>query len=242
MRIPHIFTEHPLTLQQPVTLTKAKSHHLSQVLRLKPGHPITIFNQQQQAFAGIIQSLSKNEVTILPEKTLDLASESPLKLTLAQGLCQSNKMDWIVQKATELGVFDIIPIISEHTTIKLSPERLQKKLAHWQAIAISAAEQSKRLHVPNIHNPSHLSKWLTMDGQKIVLSPQANTSMPKLHLQTTQNIHLLIGPEGGLSQTDTTLCQQQNAHLVRLGPRVLRTETAAIIGIGLCQAYWGDLS
>ena len=154
-------------------------------------------------------------------------------------------MDWIVQKATELGVSKIIPVISEHTEVRIPPNKSDKKLAHWQSIAIAAAEQAKRQSVPRILTPLPLpdlieNRAIDPNAPLFVLSPDQGITLSSLALTPTA-CQCLIGPEGGFSDKEMAMFAQSSAHMVKMGPRVLRTETAALTAIGLCQGIWGDL-
>jgi len=242
MRIPHIFHHDQIFPEKPIHLSREKSHHLIQVLRLPQGNPVTLFNNKQQAFHGIIDAINKHQVTVMPSTPYQHNTESQLQITLVQSLCRGEKMDWIVQKTTELGINTIAPISSERSEVKIPAERRQKKINHWQTIAIAAAEQCKRHSIPTISPIQSINEWLDQAPTTtlITLDPQAGKSLSSLS-PPQSTITLLIGPEGGFSDKELQQTQKHQATNASLGPRILRSETAAIIATGLCQALWGDL-
>jgi len=166
-------------------------------------------------------------------------TESPLRIHLGQGLSRGERMDWAIQKATELGVSEITPIVSERCEVRLKDERTDKRLAHWRQIAISACEQCGRSTLPVIHPPLLLAEWVkqTAAELKLVLHPVAEplTSHPK-----PGTLAFLIGPEGGLSDNEVAQAAQAGYLPARLGPRVLRTETAPVVALAVAQQLWGD--
>ncbi len=243
MRIPHIYCNTSIELGLSFTLDWAKSHHLINVLRLQSEHPVTLFCNNGAAYQGYIAQIKRDQVSVLATKKLDLHQESPLSITLCQSLCKGEKMDWVVQKATELGVTKIIPIITERCDMRIPHQKIAKKLAHWQSIAISAAEQSRRQALPHINAPLSLTDLLEYhkeSGPLLVMTLTGGSSLTSIEPRPSQ-CQILIGPEGGLSEAEYQLLTETQANLVQLGPRILRTETAAITTISLCQMIWGDL-
>jgi len=165
--------------------------------------------------------------------------ESPLRIHLGQGLSRGERMDWAIQKATELGVSEITPIVSERCEVRLKDERAEKRQAHWQQIAISACEQCGRSVVPVIHAPMALADWIkkTEADLKLVLHPVAE---PLTSHDKPGTLAFLIGPEGGLNDAEVDQAQDAGFHAARLGPRVLRTETAPVVALSVAQQLWGD--
>ncbi|HQX64341.1 MAG TPA: 16S rRNA (uracil(1498)-N(3))-methyltransferase, partial [Dokdonella sp.] len=214
------------------------------VLRLERGHPIVLFNGDGHEFRGEISQLGKRAVSVRVLEMLDSANrESPLQLTLAQGVARGEKMDLIVQKATELGVSRIIPLITERTEVKLDAERAGRRLAHWQAVIAAACEQSGRVRLPTLAAPQRLATWASALGEesglRLALDPAGEVS-PRA-LPAFASAVLVVGPEGGLSDQDLNILDQADFRGLRLGPRILRTETAGLAAITALQAIHGDL-
>ena len=242
MRVPRIYTAQPLKTNTLVHLDKDASRYLGSVLRMSKGQSVVLFNGQGGEFQGELVNLTKNQATVsvIQSKTED--RESPLKVHLVIGISRGERMDWVIQKATELGVTEITPVFTERTEVKLSGPRLEKKQHHWQQIAISACEQSHRNIVPIVHGCSALSSLLevNLEGFKIVLHHRTDT---KLHAmdKPNQRVILLVGPEGGLSDNEIKLAESKDYNPLMLGPRVLRTETAPLAAISIMQSLWGDM-
>lgn len=243
MTLGRIFQSSSLSVATILRLDERASHYVAHVLRGKSGDKLTLFNGNNQEYAAIIQKLDKKgvEVEILSSMLRDV--ESPLKLHLAQGIARGEKMDFIIQKAVELGVTTLTPLITERCNVKMLGTREEKRLAHWRAIAISACEQSGRNTVPNIHSPIDLKVWMATNKNKLgfVLSPHVKGRLAQIDLNKNSLITLLIGPEGGLSTTEVTLAMQSGLLPLNLGPRILRTETATIAAITMLQSYYGDM-
>ncbi len=244
MRIPRICVLEPLEVGAEILLPAQAGEHLARVLRLEQGHPIILFNGDGREFRAEISQLTKRTVSArVLEMGMAEDRESLLKLTLAQGVARGEKMDLILQKATELGISRIVPLITERTEVKLDAERTARRLAHWQAVVASACEQSGRLRLPTIEMPIRLGAWAAAlsasDGLRLALNPHGSVS-PRT-LPVFESAVLVVGPEGGLSQHDLTALDQANFLGLRLGPRILRTETAGLAGITALQAIHGDL-
>ena len=243
MRIPRICVFDPLEVGAEILLPPQAGEHLVRVLRLERGHPIVLFNGDGREFRAEISQLSKRAVSA---RVLEIAAlqdrESPLQLTLAQGVARGDKMDLILQKATELGISRIVPLITERTEVKLDAERTARRLAHWQAVIASACEQSGRLRLPVIETPLRLGPWASAlaasDGLRLTLDPNG-TAAPRT-LPTFTSAVLAVGPEGGLSDRDLKVLDQAHFIGLRLGPRILRTETAGLAAITALQAIHGD--
>lgn len=240
MRIPRVYTPHILTSGQLIELDEASSHHLSKVLRMLPGRELVVFNGEGGEYSASITQINKKTVSVALENFSAENRESPLKLELAIGISRGERMDWILQKATEMGVTRIAPLFAERTEVKLAGERLMKKMMHWKQIIISAAEQSQRNILPELTDPLNLDVWLQSAEAdfKFVLHHRDNKGLPAQN--TAQSVALLIGPEGGLSASEIESALGKNFSPLTLGPRVLRTETAPIAAISLVQYRWGD--
>ena len=244
MRIPRVYVPQPLQPGSEVALPVQAGEHLVRVLRLERGHPLRLFNGDGNEYGGEIASLAKRAVTARVLTLQDVPSlESPLRLTLVQGIARGEKMDWILQKATELGVARIVPVVTERTEVRLDAERAERRLAHWQAVLGSACEQCGRNRLPQLDEPLRLAEFATQPAVagelRLVLDPQAGRCVQTLP-QASQ-MTLVVGPEGGLSDADLGLLAQAGFRGVRLGPRILRTETAGIAALAVLQALQGDL-
>ena len=246
MRIPRIFSVEPLAGKTEVQLDEAASRHLVKVLRLGPGRPLILFDGAGGEYeAELIEGGKKARVKI--GAFADEDRESPLAITLAIGISRGDRFDWVIQKATELGVAQIQPLFTERCEVKLSGDRLQKKLGQWQQIAISACEQCARNRVPEILPPLKFPQLLEQtkerDALKLVLHHRTDATLAELEAQSgrPQAALLLVGPEGGLSADEIDLALKQGFHPLRLGPRVLRTETAPVAALSVLQFQWGDI-
>ena len=242
MRIPRLYTQQPLHADSLITLDKDAARYLSSVLRMTSGQMLNLFNGDGGEYVAEVVSLSKNQVTVSIKESLPNDRESLLKIHLVIGISRGERMDWVIQKATELGVHTITPIFTERTEVKLAGSRLEKRLVHWQQVSISACEQCLRNVVPTINSAVSLQQCLgTHDGGlKIVLHHR--TERPLTELQNTNNhVTILVGPEGGLSDDEITLAESNGYNAVKLGPRVLRTETAPLAAISILQSLWGDM-
>jgi len=241
--MPRFFCPPPLPQNGSFDLPPDAAHHAVRVLRLHQGDPVQIFDGAGGERHGVIAEISGKRVVISGITAIDIDRESPLKVLLAQALTSSEKMDWVIQKATELGVTDIQPLDTERSVARLSAERTAKRLEHWQQVAISACEQSGRNTLPQIHAPLDIMVWLQQMREspvtKLILLPQGAVS---LHTQAKPqgNVALLIGAEGGFTQAESDAAQHCGFIPIRMGARVLRTETAAIAGLAALQTLWGD--
>ena len=241
MRIPRIFTPQVLTTQSTIELDDAAANHVSRVLRMGPSRKLFLFNGKEQChFEGEIISAQRKNVSIKVLTQIDTELESPLHIHLGQAISKGDRMDFTIQKSVELGINEITPLWTKHVDVKLNSERLEKKLNQWRQIAIAACEQSGRDKVPVIHAPQELAAWLKgVDSQeRWVLDPRG---LKQDSNQTTvSSACLLIGPEGGLSEQEIKHASESGFKAKLIGPRVLRTETAALTAISLLQSQWGD--
>jgi len=241
MRIPRIFTAQTLSDQSIIELDDAAANHVSRVLRMGPGRKLFLFNGQQQChFEGEIISAQRKSVSIKLVSSISTDIESPLHIHLGQAISKGDRMEFTIQKSVELGVNEITPLWTKNVDVKLNPERLEKKLHQWQQIAIAACEQSGRDIVPTIHAPQELESWLSEVNaqEKWVLDPRGLKQ--ESNQLTVNTACLLIGPEGGLSEGEVHLACDFKFKAKLIGPRVLRTETAALTAISLLQSQWGD--
>jgi len=243
MRLNRIYTPGPLASGNDIALASAAANHVARVLRMRVGDAISIFDGNGGEYRSEIARVTGNEVVVSVGEHVHGTSESPLRITITQGIPRSERMDWALQKATELGVAVIAPVIAARSVVRLDESQGAKKLEHWRSIVIGACEQCGRNRIPQVLQPTSLRNHLAThpkEGLRLVLSPTAPGSLAGLTSMPTK-VELLIGPEGGLD--DDELIQAQNAGFVpvRLGPRVLRTETAAVTALSVLQAMWGDL-
>ena len=243
MRTIRIHVDLPLTIGAEHALPVQAGEHVTRVLRQVVGDRLNLFNGDGCDYTANIISAGKREVMVRIESSLPLSNESPLKLTLAQGVARGEKMDFIVQKATELGVTCIVPLLTERSEVKLDANRAEKRLAHWRAVAASACEQCGRATLPQIYPALPLTAWLTdldQDGAlRLALLPEARHSARELKFGGADGL-LVVGPEGGLGERDITALGTAGFAGLRLGPRILRTETAGLAALAALQALHGD--
>jgi 16S rRNA (uracil1498-N3)-methyltransferase len=244
MRVPRIHVAQPLPPGRVIELPPQAGEHIARVLRLEPGHPLRLFNGDGREYAAELVSIAKRSVTAHVLALADAPDrESALRITLAQGIARGDKMDFILQKATELGVARIVPLITERTEVKLDAERATRRFAHWSAVIVSACEQCGRNRLPSLGEPVKLIDWAArLDesaGLRLTLDPHGELRIADLHAVTRAT--LAIGPEGGLSDDDRSALAQSGFRGLRLGPRILRTETAGLAALAALQAIHGDL-
>ncbi len=238
-----IFCEGPLASGAEVLLPPAGAYHVARVLRMREGAALAIFDGGGQEFRAEIARVDGDNVTVRLDEPMAGAAESPLRITLLQGVSRSERMDWTLQKATELGVAAIAPVLTSRSVVRLDEKQAQKKQGHWRGIVICACEQCGRSKIPHVAAPIALRDHLASskrEGLRLVLSPSAPGSLAGL-ASLPNKVELLIGPEGGLDDDELLAAQKSGFMPVRLGPRVLRTETAAVVALTVLQALWGDL-
>ena len=238
MRLSRFFIDAPLSLGQH-ELPEAQAHYIGRVLRHAVGDAVQLFDGSGQEYLGELIEVGKKAVRVELREQLAGQAESPLRIHLGQGLSRGERMDWAIQKATELGVSEITPIVSERCEVRLKDERADKRLAHWRQVAISACEQCGRSVLPVIHAPVTLAEWQAhvQAELKLVLHPVA---APLESHARPHSLAFLIGPEGGLSEAEVAQAKAAGFHAARLGPRVLRTETAPVVALAVAQQLWGD--
>ena len=238
MRLSRFFIDAPLSLGQH-QLPEAQAHYIGRVLRHAAGDAVQLFDGSGQEFLGELIEVGKKTVRVELREQFAGQPESPLHIHLGQGLSRGERMDWAIQKATELGAQVISPIIGARCEVRLKDERTDKRMAHWRQVAISACEQCGRSTAPVIHAPLLLADWLkqTEAELKLVLHPVAE---PLVSHARPSTLAFLIGPEGGLSEGEVEQAKAAGYHAARLGPRVLRTETAPVVALAVAQQLWGD--
>lgn len=243
MRTIRIHVDLPLAAGTEVTLPAQAAEHVAHVLRLGVGDAVTLFNGNGCNYVATILAAGKRVTTLVVSSKLAAANESALTLTLAQAVVRGEKMDWIVQKATELGVVRIIPILTERTQVRTNSVRAHKRLEHWRAVAVSACEQSGRARVPEVVAPLTLREWLTRlpadPGLLLALCPESPARARDLRFAKPCGI-LVVGPEGGLGDRDRSELADAGFTSLSLGPRILRTETAGLAALAALQAVHGD--
>ncbi len=246
MRIPRIFLPQTLTAGSRVVLEDAASNHLLRVLRLKPGAPVYLFNGAGGEFEATLSAVERGTAVVTLGAFIDVSRESPLSITLAQGISRGERMDYTLQKSVELGVSCIIPLETEFSQVRLEGERRERRRRHWEGVIAGACEQSGRTRLPELQPVTSLGDWLVStstvaEGLRLVLDPAAETGLSQLQLPPATRVTLLIGPEGGLSDREIEQSRRAGFAGLRLGPRILRTETAGIAALAALQALQGDL-
>lgn len=238
-----VFQSIELQIGSRIQLDPSASHHVARVLRAQVHDALTIFNGQGGEYLGQITEINKKGVLVLIKEHLTREAESPLELYLAQGISRGEKMDYTIQKAVELGVKKIIPLFTEYCNVRLDTARREKRLQHWQSIIISACEQCGRNRIPEITSPDTLENSLSAMQADFcfILSPNSEQKLSLYHIEKQHSVLLLIGPEGGLSAQETQQAEKFDFLPLTLGPRILRTETAAVAAIAALQCYFGDM-
>ena len=244
MALTRLFVRSALVTGQELTLDKEQAHYLGRALRLRVGDTLSVFSAESGEFQATLTDIRKSSAEISIGDAIPTSTESPLKVHLVQGVSRGERMDFVVQKATELGVKRITPVLTEYGVVKLDGSRAAKRRDHWQKVAESACEQSGRIRPPLIDEPLPLKTWFgakTKDADvDLILKPGATTPMASLKAPTTK-VCLLIGPEGGFSDSEYEDAQVSGFKAVSLGPRILRTETAALAAVSIAESLWGDL-
>ncbi|MCA0297600.1 MAG: 16S rRNA (uracil(1498)-N(3))-methyltransferase [Proteobacteria bacterium] len=243
MRLTRCYVALPLQAGTRVVLPELVANHLARVLRLREGDACVLFNGDGQDHDGRIASIGKREVVVELQASRAVDNESPLHVTLLQGIARGEKMDLILQKATELGVAAVVPVMAERTEVKLDAERTEKRMAHWRSVIASACEQSGRARLPTLSAPAALAeaaRIVQADATKLTLDPTGDVSLATLQI-VGGAVVVAIGPEGGWSPRDRDTLSATGFTGLRLGPRILRTETAGLAAIAALQSRFGDL-
>ncbi len=244
MRLTRVYVHAPLGVGLLVELPEHAGGHLARVLRLRENDACVLFNGDGQDYDALIASIDKRGVQAEVVASRRIDNESPLSITLLQGIARGEKMDLILQKATELGVTRIIPVHSERSEVKLEGARAAKRLAHWRGVVASACEQSGRAVLPDVSEPAPLMQAVAEAGlpaDRYILSPLAQTGIASMAAPAGGQLLIAVGPEGGWSARDLLSLEGEGFSGIKLGPRILRTETAGLAAIAALQMRWGDL-
>jgi len=244
MRLTRSHVALPLHVDQEVTLPEGSVNHLLRVLRLREGDACVLFNGDGSDYHACITSAGKHQARARVERAEPLSNESPLQITLMQGIARGEKMDVILQKATELGVTAIVPVIAERTEVKLDAARTEKRMAHWRSVVVSACEQSGRARIPTLAMPLGLQEAAQVNDAhalRLILDPQGEHHLGTLASRIHHHIVVAIGPEGGWSPRDRARLADAGFTGLQLGPRILRTETAGLAAIAALQSRFGDM-
>lgn len=243
MALSRIFVSDHLSAGQQLHLGGDRARYISRALRLRVGDSISVFNGSDGEFSASIVTAGKDAVVVQVDSAIASATESNLKLHLVQGISRGERMDFVVQKATELGVKRISPVLTEYGVVKLDAARAARRRDHWQGVAESACEQSGRTRPPLIDVPMDLNTWFGARTKEtdtdLILHPEATHALASTKAPRTK-LCLLIGPEGGFSGKEYDDAEVAGFTAVSLGPRVLRTETAALAALAVAQTLWGD--
>jgi 16S rRNA (uracil1498-N3)-methyltransferase len=242
VRLNRVHVEVPVGGRVHLDLDGTAANHVARVLRLRAGDALILFDNAGGEYQATIVSFTRDTVRVAVGEYLPTHRESPLRVTLAQGVSRGERMDVVVQKATELGVWRIVPLLTERRVVRLNDAQAANRLRHWRAIAIAACEQCGRNHVPEITAPMGLQEFLVSglpEGLRLVLNPEGG--LKARDLPASDAATLLIGPEGGLSQAERTAASAAQFQGLSLGPRILRTETAALAALAVIQQQLGDL-
>jgi 16S rRNA (uracil1498-N3)-methyltransferase len=242
MRTIRSYISEPLSVGKQLVLPELASNHLVRVLRLGVGDFCVLFNGDGTDYQARLLSLAKRGATVEIINARTLNNESPLHITLVQGIARGEKMDWILQKATELGVQRVVPVVTDRTEVKLDSERSDKKMQHWLGVVASACEQSGRARLPEIIEPCQLPQWLTRDQNmhKFALDPNATLGFSDIAAIKPVSLSLAIGPEGGFSDRDLATLKAGGYQGLCMGPRILRTETAGPAAMAALNVLCGD--
>lgn len=245
---PRFYHAEDIFIGQTIELNLAAGHHASKVLRLKVGDSVILFNGKGGEFHAHIDNIRKTSTTVVIDQFDDIERESPLTIALIQTLCVNDKMDWIIQKSVELGVTSIQPVITTRSIVRLSEERAIKRLEHWRKIIIAACEQCRRNRIPMIAPLNSLTDWLSvrkastpqhLDFMLSITGSHCLKNFTKPPLSDIQ-LTLAVGPEGGWTEDEEIILQQAGFTALRVGQRIMRTETAALATIAALQTCWGD--
>ena len=240
MRVSRLYVNVPLNVGSRIELDDDAAHYVRSVLRLKQDQSIVLFNGRGGEYLSRFSEVSRKNVRVEIEAYSDRTVESPLSVTLGLGISRGDRMDWAVQKAVELGVTQMTPLITERCVAKLNEDKKQQRLQHWQHIVQHAAEQSGRTYLPLMSDIAELSVWISrQQGVRVFLDPHAEHTFADLQPEH-QHITLLSGPEGGFSDHERQIAKLADFTPVRMGARILRTETAVLSALSAVQALWGD--
>ncbi|MCG8413603.1 MAG: 16S rRNA (uracil(1498)-N(3))-methyltransferase [Pseudomonadales bacterium] len=241
MRVTRLHSPDKLSANSTVNLSADASHYLINVLRLRVGDPVNLFNAEDGEFQASLLTTKKNAVSVAVQDQITVYTRPRLMIHLFLGISRGDRMDFAIQKSVELGVMTITPMYSEFGEVKFKQaERLARKLQHWQKIAVNAAEQSGRLDVPTVKEPIEFQESLQSGDNRTRLLFDASGDVSVGDIEVGENLALLTGPEGGFSAQELSLAADKGVNIVRLGPRILRTETAPIAALAVLQDRFGD--
>ena len=242
MRTPRLFSDQPLLVGTEVVLEGSAAQYLGKVLRARVGDTVILFDGQGQQGTATIKAIAKHSVSAQLDTITTPQTESSLQTHLGLCLSKGDRFDWAIQKATELGVGSISPLYSTRVDFTVPPERLAKRLSHWQHIVTSACEQSGRVRIPTVNAPTSLTHWVseTLADVKLVLHCDVHGTSPLA--AKPQSVALLLGPEGGLTDEEVATAERHHFQPWQLGPRILRTETAPVVALSVIGAQWGDMA
>jgi 16S rRNA (uracil1498-N3)-methyltransferase len=242
MRLPRFFEPQPLAKDSTIELSDSAVQHISRALRMRPDEQILLFNGDGFEYLASLHSVEKRNVSAHIIEQRQPAVESPLDIRIGQSLSRGERMDYAVQKSTEMGVRQISPLFSERCEVKLAADRQEKRVQHWQQVAISACEQSGRVCPPEIKQPQTLKAWLQEQDATARFVLHHHSEQPLEQIDPPDSVALLIGPEGGLTEAEVELAREYGFKPLALGPRVMRTETAPVAALAILNYLWGDLS
>jgi 16S rRNA (uracil1498-N3)-methyltransferase len=241
---PRFFFPSPLAAGIEVALPPNAAHHAAQVLRLKRGDAVTLFDGAGGEYGAQVLDASSRAVDVLVTERSSIERESPFEATLVQAMIASERMDQVVQKAVELGAVAIAPVATARSVTHLDPDRARRRVEHWRQIVVASCEQCGRNRLPVIHAPCDLGAWLTRPtpaskaGSRLLLAPSATQSLGEV--APAASMEILIGPEGGFTPEEEAAALAAGFRSLRLGPRILRTETAGPAMLAAMNALWGD--
>ncbi len=242
-REPRLYFPQPLASGERFTLSGNSHRHLSRVLRCRKGSRLTLFDGRGGEYPATVEQVQRNQSTVRTGERLDIERESPLPVQLAQGIGRGERTDYAIQKAVELGVASIVPLLTRRGVVNLDAERAGRRLDHWKGIVVHACQQCGRNRIPELHPVLSLDEWLSDyegDGLDLMMDANAETGFDELEYEGGL-VTLLVGPEGGLDTEESEAAASAGFRALNLGPRTLRTETAAVVGVTAIQLRWGDL-
>jgi 16S rRNA (uracil1498-N3)-methyltransferase len=241
--MPRFYCSLPLAVGETIALPDTVAHHAF-VLRLQEGAELCLFNGDGGQYLAHLASVDKRRATAVVKAFVARDVELPYQLTLAQGLPEASKMDWIIEKAVEMGVAAIQPLAAQRCVVRLAGERAEKKLAHWQCVIVAASEQSGRNRLARLAAVDDFHPWIGQSDmhKRILLTPRATESLPDwARHQPPQALSIMVGPEGGFTAQEEDAAIAQGALALAMGPRILRTETAGIAAVAALNALWGAM-
>ena len=241
--MPRFYCPQPLAIGLHIDLPEAVAHHVH-VVRLAPGEAVTLFNGDGGEYTAVLQSVEKRRASAEIKAHTARDTELPYAVTVAQALPEASKMDWIIEKAVELGAAAIVPLAARRCVVRLSGERAEKKQAHWQGVIVAASEQSGRNRLATLAPLDDFKDWIARQDlhKRVILTPRATQSLADwARHQPPQALTVMVGPEGGFSDDEEALAIARGALPLSMGPRILRTETAALAALAALNACWGGM-